>query len=41
MAQPSIDMCDDGKLVILEGVSHWVPNEAPDKVNSLISDFLI
>lgn len=41
MAKPSIDLCDDGKLVILEGVSHWVPHEVPDKVNSLISDFLI
>jgi len=41
MAQPSIEMCDNGKLVMLEGVSHWVPNEAPARVNSLISDFLI
>lgn len=41
MAQPSIEMCDQGKLVMLEGISHWVPNEVPEKLNSLISDFLI
>ena len=41
MAQPSIDMCDDGKLVVLEGVSHWVMHEAPDRVNALVTDFLI
>lgn len=41
MAQPSIEMCDNGKLVMFEGVSHWVQHEAPDRVNSVISDFLI
>jgi epoxide hydrolase 4 len=41
MAKPSIDMCDDGKLVVLEGISHWVTHEAPERVNSLINDFLI
>jgi len=41
MAQPSIEMCDNGKLVTLEGISHWVTHEVPEKVNSLISDFLI
>jgi len=30
----------DGRLELLEGVSHWVQEEAPEKVNSLISNFL-
>ena len=41
MAKPSVDMCDHGKLVTLEGVTHWVTHEAPAKVNALVSDFLI
>jgi len=41
MAQPSIEMCDNGKLVMFEGISHWVQHEVPDRVNSVISDFLI
>lgn len=40
MAQPSIDLCDDGRLVLLEGVSHWVNHEAPARVNQLLQEFL-
>lgn len=40
LAQPSIDMCDDGRLVFIEEASHWVQHEEPDRVNALLRDFL-
>lgn len=39
MAQPSIDLCDDGRLVLFENATHWVHHEEPDAVNHLITDF--
>jgi pimeloyl-ACP methyl ester carboxylesterase len=39
MAQPSIDLCDDGRLVFLEEASHWVQHEEPERVNRLLLDF--
>ena len=40
MAQPSIDRCEDGRLVIIEEASHWVQHDVPDQVNALIETFL-
>ena len=40
MAHPSIDLCDDGRLVIIEGATHWVQHEEADRVNSLMDEFL-
>jgi pimeloyl-ACP methyl ester carboxylesterase len=40
MAQPSIDLCDDGRLVFIEGATHWVHHEEASRVNELIEDFL-
>lgn len=40
MAQPSIDLCDDGRLVFFEEASHWVHHEEPERVNELIGAFL-
>ncbi len=40
MAQPSIEMCDDGKLVMIEDATHWVQHDAPERVNGLLLDFL-
>ena len=40
MARPSIDLCDDGRLVFLEGATHWVQHEESDQVNKLIDGFL-
>lgn len=40
MTQPSIDLCDDGKLVILEDATHWVQHDEPARVNQLLGDFL-
>jgi epoxide hydrolase 4 len=40
LAQPSIDLCDDGRLVFFEDASHWVHHEEPERVNELIVAFL-
>jgi len=40
MAQPSIDLCDDGKLVFIEEASHWVQHEEAEQVNGLMLAFL-
>jgi epoxide hydrolase 4 len=39
MAQPSIDLCDDGRLVLLDEATHWVQHEEPERVNRLLADF--
>ena len=41
MAQPSIDLCQNGRLVIIKEATHWVQHEEPQRVNELISTFLI
>jgi pimeloyl-ACP methyl ester carboxylesterase len=40
MADLSMDLCDDGRVTYLEDASHWVHLDAPDRVNTLIGDFL-
>lgn len=40
MAQPSIDLCDQGQLVFLENATHWLQHEEPARVNQLIQEFL-
>jgi pimeloyl-ACP methyl ester carboxylesterase len=40
MAQPSIDLCDEGRLEFIPEATHWVQHDAPGKVNRLILDFL-
>lgn len=39
-AQDSAAYVDDFQLELLEGVSHWVQQEAPDRVNALIHHFV-
>jgi pimeloyl-ACP methyl ester carboxylesterase len=39
LAQPSIDLCDEGKLVFIEEASHWVQHEEPARVNELLLQF--
>ena len=41
MAQPSIDLCNDGRLVFIEEATHWVQHEEADRVNDLLCNFLI
>ncbi|GMR11143.1 MAG: alpha/beta hydrolase [Anaerolineae bacterium] len=40
MAQPSVDLCDDGRLVFIDGATHWVQHEEADQVNRLMDGFL-
>ncbi|MEN8173237.1 MAG: alpha/beta hydrolase [Chloroflexota bacterium] len=40
MAQPSIDLCDDGRLIFIEEATHWVQHEEAGRVNVLIEGFL-
>lgn len=40
MAQPSIDRCDDGRLVFIEEATHWVQHEEAERVNELLASFL-
>ncbi|WP_101294599.1 alpha/beta fold hydrolase [Halegenticoccus soli] len=38
MARPSVNLCDDGRLAMLDA-SHWVQHEEPVKVANLLLDF--
>jgi pimeloyl-ACP methyl ester carboxylesterase len=40
MAPLSMELCDDGRLHLLDGVSHWVQHQAPEAVNPLLLEFL-
>jgi pimeloyl-ACP methyl ester carboxylesterase len=40
MAQPSIDLCDDGRLEFFEGATHWLHHEEPEWVNARLIEFL-
>jgi pimeloyl-ACP methyl ester carboxylesterase len=40
MAQPSIDLCDEGRLELIPEATHWVQLEEPERVNGLLVDFL-
>ena len=39
MARESLECCDDGRLEILDGATHWVQHEEPARVNNLLSQF--
>ncbi len=39
LAQPSIDLCDLGRLARIEEATHWLQHEEPERVNALIGDF--
>jgi pimeloyl-ACP methyl ester carboxylesterase len=40
LAQPSIDLCDRGRLVVIEEATHWVQHEEAERVNELILEFI-
>jgi epoxide hydrolase 4 len=40
LAQPSIDLCDAGKLEIWEDSTHWSVQEFPERVNQTLAKFL-
>lgn len=39
LAQPSLDLCDEGKLVFFESSSHWVQLDESEAVNKHLVDF--
>ena len=39
MAQPSLDLCDDGQLVFFEEASHWLQLDEAESVNKHLVDF--
>ena len=41
MARPSIDHCEDGKLILFPDATHWVQHELIEDVNHLLIDFLL
>jgi len=36
MARPSMDYCDEGKLVFFPDATHWVQLDAAQEVNELL-----
>jgi pimeloyl-ACP methyl ester carboxylesterase len=40
MAQPSVDLCQAGRLVMLDEATHWLQHEQPERVNALLAEFL-
>ena len=40
MARPSLDYCDDWKLVFFEDATHWVQHDEAEGVNQLLVEFL-
>jgi pimeloyl-ACP methyl ester carboxylesterase len=40
MAQPSIDLCDNGGLDFFDKATHWVQQDASDEVNQKLIQFM-
>jgi pimeloyl-ACP methyl ester carboxylesterase len=40
MAQPSIDLCDQGKIFFFDKATHWVQHDEADAVNKQLLEFL-
>lgn len=40
LAQKSVDLCRQGRLVTFEDATHWVQHDKSDEVNRLLIDFL-
>jgi pimeloyl-ACP methyl ester carboxylesterase len=39
LAQPSVQLCNNGRLEFLDDATHWVQHDEPDRVNRLIDEF--
>ncbi len=39
MAQASVELCDNGKLIYFDNATHWIAHEEPDRVNQLMLEF--
>jgi pimeloyl-ACP methyl ester carboxylesterase len=40
MARPSLDYCDDGRLIFFPDATHWVQREEADDVNRHLLEFV-
>lgn len=40
MAQPSIDLCDEGDLTFFDKSTHWVQHDAAEEVNQKLIEFM-
>lgn len=40
LAQPSIELCDEGELVFFPKATHWIQHDEADDVNRMIHDFI-
>jgi pimeloyl-ACP methyl ester carboxylesterase len=39
MARPSMDYCDDGRLIFFEDATHWVQHDEAEEVNRFLIEF--
>jgi len=39
MVAPSLEFCDDGRLVMLDEATHWLQHEEPQRINGLLQEF--
>lgn len=39
MAQKSVELCENGRLVYFDEATHWIQHDEPDRVNQLMGDF--
>lgn len=40
MARSSIEMCENGRLIIIEDATHWLHHEKAEQVNKLLFEFM-
>ena len=40
MAQPSIDLCDQGELTFFKNSTHWVQHDMSEEVNQKLIEFM-
>jgi epoxide hydrolase 4 len=40
LAEASIQLCSDGRLVYLDRATHWAPHDEPEKIAAMITEFL-
>jgi pimeloyl-ACP methyl ester carboxylesterase len=40
LASASLDLCEQGSLILFEEATHWLQHEVPDRVNRLLLEFL-
>ncbi|MGQ4877092.1 alpha/beta fold hydrolase [Billgrantia sp. LNSP4103-1] len=41
LARAALEMCDDARLEVVPGTTHWLHHEAPTQINAMLADFLM